>query len=47
MDDAPGVPAATTVMVSLWQDNLVGIRCERFITWVVAVANAVQYMVVP
>lgn len=42
MDDAPMVPDATTVYRSLWQDNLVGIRAERMITWIRARANAVQ-----
>ncbi len=35
MDSAPDNPAtASTVMVSLWQNNLVGLRAERFINWV-------------
>ena len=34
MNSTPDNPAtATTVLVSLWQNNLVGIRAERFITW--------------
>jgi len=34
MDSAPMNPAdATTVYVSLWQNNLVGLRAERFINW--------------
>lgn len=34
MDSAPASPVdATTVMVSLWQHNLVGLRAERFINW--------------
>ena len=34
MDSAPVSPAdATTVLVSLWQNNLVGLRAERFINW--------------
>jgi len=34
MNDAPDSPeTATTVLVSLWQHNLVGIRAERFINW--------------
>lgn len=34
MDSAPDDPAtASTVMVSLWQNNLVGLRVERFINW--------------
>ena len=34
MDSTPDTPAlATTVMTSLWQNNLVGLRAERFINW--------------
>jgi HK97 family phage major capsid protein len=33
MDSAPTAPDATTVLVSLWQNNLVGLRAERFINW--------------
>jgi HK97 family phage major capsid protein len=34
MDSAPASPAdATTVLVSLWQNNLVGLRAERWINW--------------
>ena len=29
-------------LVSLWQTNSVGILCERYITWLVARADAVQ-----
>lgn len=44
-DDAPDSPAtASTVLVSLWQNNLVGIRCERFVTWLKARSGAVQYI---
>jgi HK97 family phage major capsid protein len=43
MDDAPDNPSdATTVMVSLWQRNLLGLRAERFINWAVARAGAVN-----
>jgi len=42
MDSAPASPAdATTVLVSLWQNNLVGLRAERFINWLRAVPAAV------
>jgi HK97 family phage major capsid protein/HK97 family phage prohead protease len=35
MNSTPTNPAdASTVMVSLWQNNLVGLRAERFINWV-------------
>ena len=45
MDSAPASPAdATTVYVSLWQTNSVGLRAERFITWKRANANAVKYL---
>lgn len=43
MDDTPTNPTdATTVMVSLWQRNLIGLRAERFINWKVARAGAVR-----
>jgi len=45
MDSAPMSPAdATTVLVSLWQNNCVGLRAERFINWNKANANAVKYL---
>jgi hypothetical protein len=45
MDSAPASPAdATTVYVSLWQTNTVGLRAERFINWLRANANAVKYL---
>ena len=45
MDSAPASPAdATTVYVSLWQTNCVGLRAERFVTWKRANANAVKYL---
>jgi HK97 family phage major capsid protein len=45
MDSAPASPAdATTVMVSLWQMNCVGLRAERFVNWKRANANAVKYL---
>lgn len=46
MDSAPMNPAdATTVFTSLWQNNLVGLRAERFINWKKARAGCVQYTV--
>jgi HK97 family phage major capsid protein len=43
MDSAPTNPTdATTVMVSLWQRNLIGLRAERFINWKLARATAVR-----
>jgi HK97 family phage prohead protease/HK97 family phage major capsid protein len=46
MNDAPVSPAdpATTVWSSLWQDNLVGLRAERFINWKKAGATSVYYL---
>jgi HK97 family phage major capsid protein/HK97 family phage prohead protease len=45
MDSAPASPAdATTVYVSLWQTNSIGLRAERFINWAKANANAVKYL---
>lgn len=45
MDTAPDNPGtATTVLVSLWQRNLVGLRAERFITWNRARASSVKYV---
>jgi len=45
MDSAPMSPAdATTVFVSLWQANCVGLRAERFVTWNKINANAVKYL---
>jgi len=45
MDSAPASPAdATTVFVSLWQSNCVGLRAERFVNWKRANANAVKYL---
>jgi HK97 family phage major capsid protein/HK97 family phage prohead protease len=43
MDSAPANPSdATTVLVSMFQRNLVALRCDRFITWLKARANTVQ-----
>jgi HK97 family phage major capsid protein/HK97 family phage prohead protease len=43
MDSAPANPTdATTVMVSLWQRNLVGLRFERYMNWIKARSTAVQ-----
>jgi len=44
MDSAPDNPAlATTILTSLWQNNLVGLRADRFINWKRARAGTVQY----
>ncbi len=44
MDSAPAAPSAATVMVSLWQMNMVGIRAERWINWVRRRAGSVAYI---
>lgn len=45
MDSAPTNPVvAATVLISLWQQNLIGIRAERFINWVKGRAAAVAYL---
>jgi len=45
MESAPDSPnTASTVMMSLWQNNLVGIRCERFINWQKARSTSVYYI---
>lgn len=36
-------PTASNVMVSLWQQNLIGLRAERFINWKRARLAAVRY----
>jgi hypothetical protein len=40
MDSAPATPP--TPLVSLWQQNMLGIRAERFIYWQMRRAGAVQ-----
>jgi HK97 family phage major capsid protein/HK97 family phage prohead protease len=45
MDSAPDNPATgTTVLTSLWQNNLVGLRAERWVNWVRAILPAVKYV---
>jgi len=45
MDSAPASPPdATTVFMSLWQHNLVGLRAERFINWKKGHTEAAQYI---
>jgi len=45
MDNAPDNPTtATTVLVSLWQRNLIGFRCERTINWARRRPSAVAYL---
>jgi len=45
MDTAPtDTVDATTVYLSLWQRNLVGLKAERFITWIRARTAAVTYI---
>ena len=38
-------PLATSLYTSLWQNNLVGLRAERFINWKKARPGVVQYTV--
>lgn len=46
MDSAPdAVQSDSTVMVSLWQHNLVGLRAERWINWKRATLASVKYVV--
>jgi HK97 family phage major capsid protein/HK97 family phage prohead protease len=45
MDNAPIAPDATTVMTSFWQNNLVGLRAERYINWKRGRTGGVQYTV--
>jgi hypothetical protein len=45
MDSAPMSPAdATTVYVSLFQNNMVALRAERFVNWKRASDFAVTYL---
>jgi len=45
MDSAPtDTVDATTVYLSLWQRNLIGLKAERIITWKVARSTAVTYI---
>jgi HK97 family phage major capsid protein/HK97 family phage prohead protease len=45
MSTAPTDPVtSSTVLVSLWQQNLVGIRAERMVNWVKRRSAAVQYI---
>jgi len=46
MNDAPMDPAdATTVFTSFWQNNLVGLRAERYVNWKRGRTGGVQYTV--
>jgi HK97 family phage major capsid protein len=46
MDSAPMTPPdATVVMTSLWQNNEVGLRAERYVNWKRGRTAAVQYTV--
>jgi HK97 family phage major capsid protein len=44
MDSAPAAPTAATVLMSLWQNNLVGLRAERYINWQRTRTAAVQFL---
>lgn len=44
-DSAPDSPTtASTVLVSLWQNGLVGIKCSRFVNWTKARSDSVVYI---
>jgi HK97 family phage major capsid protein len=45
METAPDSPAtANTVLTSLWQHNMIGIRAERMVTWTKRRAEAVAFI---
>lgn len=45
MNTTPDNPtSASTVMISLWQRNLIGLRAERYMNWKKRRAQAVQYI---
>jgi Phage capsid family./Caudovirus prohead protease. len=45
MNSTPDNPTtASTVLTSLWQNNLVGVRCERMVTWRKRRPEAVSYI---
>jgi len=45
MDSTPdSPPTASTVLVSLWQHNLIAVKAERYINWVKRRATAVAYI---
>ena len=45
MNSTPDSPAtATTVLTSLWQHNMIGIRAERFVNWTKRRAGAAQWI---
>lgn len=44
MDSAPQSSPQTTSLVSLWQHNYVGIRCDKFINWTKARTTSVEYI---
>jgi hypothetical protein len=46
VDAATNPPVAATVFQSIWQTNMIAIKCERFVCWTVVASNAVQYLVV-
>lgn len=45
LNSTPDSPAsASTVLISLWQHNMIAIKAERYITWLKRRAEAVQYI---
>jgi hypothetical protein len=45
MDTAPDSPeTASTVMVSLWQRNMIALKVERYMTWLKKHSTSVQFI---
>jgi len=45
MESTPDSPATgSTILTSLWQNNMIAIKAERFINWTKRRSNAVQYI---
>jgi hypothetical protein len=45
METAPDSPStASTIMTSLWQQNMIAIKAERFINWTKRRSTAVSYL---
>lgn len=44
MESSPSAPDANTVLLSLWQHNMIGIRAERYINWGKRRPGAVQFI---
>ena len=46
MVDTSAAPSASTIYTSLFQTNEIAIMCERYVHWLVAATNAVQFLAV-